>query len=191
MSTFYFTYGSDERFPYQGGWTEVETPTLKDARDLFRLVHPWRDPTVPIGNYSGVYTEEEFQKTGMPIEGNRGAFCHERISIMREPRKGVGRNLMKGSQTTFIRLLELLMDMARTNPENIILSDLRVSGSVLLNDGVEKLSRALALPSTQYETDADEKGPLWFTIGAFNDVEIIQVDPFDEFCQPLTLEDEA
>ena len=188
MATFYFTYGSDERFPYQGGWTEVEAPTLKDACGLFRLVHPRRDPTVPIGNYSDVYTEEEFQKTDMSLYGNRGTHCHERISIMREPHEGVGGRLMQGSQTTFIRLLELLMDMARTNPENIILSDLRVSGSVLLNDGVEKLSRALALPSTQYETGADEKGPLWFTIGRVNDVEIIQVDPFDEFCQPPTLE---
>ena len=169
----------------------MEAPTLKDARDLFRLVHPWRDPTVPVDNYADVYTEDEFQNTTMWLRGNFRDCCHERISIMREPRKGVGGRLMKGSQTTFIRLLELLMDMARTNPENIILSDLRVSGSVLLNSGVEKLSRALALPSTQYETGADEKGPLWFTIGKFNDVEIIQVDPFDEFCQPPTSEDEA
>ena len=189
MATFYFTYGLDERYPYQGGWTEVEAPTLKDACDLFRLVHPWRDPEVPIGNYADVYTEEEFQDTTMWLKGNFRDRCHERVSIMREPRKGVGAHLMKGSQTTFIRLLELLMEMARTNPENILQSDLRVSGSVLLDGGAEALSRALALNSTLYETDADEKGPIWFTIGKFNDVEIIQVDPFDEFCQPPTLED--
>ena len=181
MSTFYFTYGSDERFPYQGGWSEVEAPTLKDACDLFRLAHPQRDPTVPVGNYAEVYTEEEFRETSMQFTGNRGARCHERISLMRQPHEGAGSRLFTNCfQPLFVRLLKVMTDMARTNPENILKSDLRVSGSILLNSGVEEVIEALDLPGTYYEEASDGKGPLLFTIGRFNDIEVLQVDPLED-----------
>ena len=181
MSTFYFTYGSDERFPYQGGWTEVEAPTLKDACYLFRLVHPQREPAVLVGNYADVYTEEEFRKTSMQFMGNRGARCHERISLMCQPCEGAGSRLFKNCfQPLFVRLLKVMTDMARTNPENIIKSDLRVSGSVLLNGGVEEVIETLDLPGAYYEKASDEKGPLLFTIGRFNDIEVLQVDPLED-----------
>ena len=180
MATFYFTFGSDERYPYQNGWVEVEAPTLKDAQGLYGLVYPGRNPDVPVGNYADVYTEEEFWKTEMAYQGNRGGRCHERLSLIREPREGVGKNLIWGPQKNCIRLMKILLDMARTNPSNIIKSDLRMSGSVLLNSGVEKLVNELGLMSAEYENAADEKGALRFTIAAFNDIEVLQVDPLED-----------
>ena len=40
MPKFYFTYGSDERFPFQYGWTEIEAPSRVLACDIFREYHP-------------------------------------------------------------------------------------------------------------------------------------------------------
>ena len=55
MAKFYFTYGTDEEFPFRGGWSEVEADNLSIAVEIFNLMHPKR-------------------KSG----------CHERISVTRE-----------------------------------------------------------------------------------------------------------
>ena len=173
MSIFYFTYGSDERFPYQGGWTEVEAPTLKDACDLFRLVHPWRDPTVPIGNYSDVYTEEEFRETDMPLYGNRGAYCHERIALNVEV-PGNQRKTSPGQWKKWALEMSLL-DAVCDSSANILEGNLAMSGSILLDSGIEDVARKLGLP-VEAEPDEDENGPFAFLVARMGGVEILQVD---------------
>ena len=176
MATFYFTYGSDERFPYQGGWTEVEAPTLKEACDLFRLVHPRRDPTVPIGNYSDVYTEEEFRETGMPLEGNRGACCHERIALNVEV-PGSQRNTSPGNRKAEPPEMPLL-EAVRDTSASVLESGLAMSGNILLDSGIEDVARKLGLP-VETEPDEDENGPFAFNVIRLGGVEALQID--DEY----------
>lgn len=78
---FYFTYGSDKRYPFQYGWTEIEAPSKALACAVFREFHPDRDPEVRCLNCSDVYTEEEFKETIEYMQVNYRDHCHERIRL--------------------------------------------------------------------------------------------------------------
>ena len=78
---FYFTYGTDLRFPFFGGWTEIEAPDKATACAAFRHYHPDRDPAVPCLNCAGVYTEEEFEDTTEFLQVNWRDHCQERITL--------------------------------------------------------------------------------------------------------------
>ena len=82
MAKFYFTYGSDEKFPYQYGWTEIEAPDIDTAIAAFRIYHPDRHQNTI--NCSFWYTEERFKKSNMAEIKIPGNFCHERITVTRE-----------------------------------------------------------------------------------------------------------
>lgn len=71
MDPWYFTYGSSPNFPYNGGWTTVIAECRQDAVKKFRMKHP--DKTQGIINCSDIYSIDDFRKTKMPIEGNRGS----------------------------------------------------------------------------------------------------------------------
>ena len=75
---FFYTFGSDEGFPFQGGWAEVTAPSIQDAHTIFRKRYPDRSPGIL--NCSDYYTEQQFNETGMLGTGNRGAFCHCKLS---------------------------------------------------------------------------------------------------------------
>lgn len=81
---FYYTYGTDSRFPFRGGWTEVTAPSRDIADQVFMAVHPPRDESQFL-NCSFVYGEESFRKTAMHQDGNYGKRCHERICITVTP----------------------------------------------------------------------------------------------------------
>ena len=81
METFYFTYGTDKNFPFQGGWTEVHAPDRNQAVALFRREHPDRSPGLV--NYSSIYTKKQFQDKVLPLYKDGDAFwsvCHECIT---------------------------------------------------------------------------------------------------------------
>lgn len=78
MKVFY-TFGSDERFPFQGGWVEVEADSMKQAHALYRTAYPDRVPGLL--NCADYYTEEQFVNTGMMETGNRGTYCHRKIKV--------------------------------------------------------------------------------------------------------------
>ena len=71
MPKFYFTYGTDPAYPFQGGWTEIEAPDPDKAGEIFSAVHP------------DIYSEDEFMDSEL-IDGNFGAYRHERITLTRE-----------------------------------------------------------------------------------------------------------
>lgn len=75
MPKFYFTYGTDKRYPFQGGWTEVEAGDANEACRIFRSFHP--DRTKGIVNCASIYSEEQFQQTEMYRSGNFDRYCHE------------------------------------------------------------------------------------------------------------------
>lgn len=81
METFYFTYGTDKNFPFQGGWTEVHAADRNQAVALFRREHPDRTPGVV--NCSSIYTEKQFQDKVLPLYKDGDTFwsvCHECIT---------------------------------------------------------------------------------------------------------------
>ena len=76
---FYFTFGTDKRYPYRGGWVLIHAPSLRVAVKIFRAVFP--EKTRGLLNCSDYYTEEQFEKTGMLENGNFGEFCHQEIHV--------------------------------------------------------------------------------------------------------------
>lgn len=84
MSKFYFTHGTDPRFPYRLGWTEVEAPNMEFAIELFKYYHPNR-PGSGCLNCAFYYTAEQFEvEDNIMLSGNFGDKCHERITLTRE-----------------------------------------------------------------------------------------------------------
>ena len=60
MSKVYFTFGSDERYPFgREDFVEVEAETFAVACEVFRAYHPSRPGSILI-NAAGIYTESEF-----------------------------------------------------------------------------------------------------------------------------------
>lgn len=75
----FYTFGTDEIYPYCGGWVEVEAPNLKKSHALFRKFFPDRIPGVlRCANY---YTEDAFFKTDMPATGNYNAGCYAKFRL--------------------------------------------------------------------------------------------------------------
>ena len=77
MKVFY-TFGSDNRFPFCGGWVEIDADNMKQAHAIFRACYPDSEPGIL--NCSDYYTEAQFNDSDMQSTGNRGAFCHRKLS---------------------------------------------------------------------------------------------------------------
>lgn len=81
MERFYFTFGSGEQFPFQGGWIEVWAQDISTAALAFKKIYP-NEENDSILNCADYYTEKQFQKTDM-FMGNRGKKC-QAILIVRD-----------------------------------------------------------------------------------------------------------
>ena len=85
MKTF-FCYGTNPKFPFRNGWTEVEAPDKGTAIEVFRLLHPDRTPGIV--NCSFIYSEEEFEESGLSTNPlflkDPDQYCHERVTFTRE-----------------------------------------------------------------------------------------------------------
>lgn len=77
---YYFTYETDNRFPFQSGWTEVEAESYDEAVEAFQAFHPNR-PGSDFINCAGIYGEKSFGRKRMAKEGNFGRKCVERIRV--------------------------------------------------------------------------------------------------------------
>ena len=193
MAKFYFTYGSDERFPYQRGWTEIEAPDMATACAAFRHFHPDSDPEAPCLNCAVIYTEAEFQNTVMYVQANYHDCCRERITmtLMREPLdedNEMGDVAMKPDKRKKKLLREIARKLASTAMTLFGLSIMRgvvilnvdaKNGSVLLDSGIEKFADIHDLP-IEIEPDEDENGSFAFRVVRLNGgIEVLQVD--DEY----------
>ena len=92
MVKYYFTYGSDEEFPYQSGWTEVVAEDLSMAIAAFKMFHPNRDGSNFI-NCDAYYEASVFEDSRVVAAvKNRGYGCWDRItaksSIVRKDEVG-------------------------------------------------------------------------------------------------------
>ena len=59
IQTFYYTFGTDEFYPFQKGWVEVKAEDRAHANAMYRQYFPDRTPGVL--NCSCTYSEEHFQ----------------------------------------------------------------------------------------------------------------------------------
>lgn len=75
MNKYYFTYGTAEYFPFQGGWTIVLAENRQQACDIFRIAHP--DRITGRLNCANYYSADYFEKTGM-LEGGQSWQIHTR-----------------------------------------------------------------------------------------------------------------
>ena len=74
--TFYYTFGSDEGFPFQGGWVEVNANNLGEANDMFRSYFADRNGAL---NCVFVYDSEEWAQTPMAQSDAPEQICHMKI----------------------------------------------------------------------------------------------------------------
>lgn len=82
---FYFTFGTDEKCPYRGGWVKIIAPDMHCAAEVFKALYPNpRENSSNILNCCSIYPEKQFKKSKMYLEGNLGYRCHETIIIKRE-----------------------------------------------------------------------------------------------------------
>ncbi len=88
---YYFTFGSDEDFPYYGGWVIIEAANETMARELFAIIYPNKHHTTL--NCAWVYSEEDFEQTDMFKKNNNlGSACHAHFKLMAfeyEPPKNI------------------------------------------------------------------------------------------------------
>ena len=73
MKKFYFTFGSDEKFPYQNGYIVIIAEKYQDAIEKFKNTYPSRTPGDTTLNYSFDYNEVEWDisknnKTQVPFK---------------------------------------------------------------------------------------------------------------------------
>lgn len=83
MPKFYFTYGLDMRYPFFGGWTEIEAPRQSDACTIFKMYHPDRPDSAGRLNCSGIFTENEFRDNKAYVDAHCGHICREKITLTR------------------------------------------------------------------------------------------------------------
>ena len=72
IHSYYFTFGTDERFPYQTGYVIIDAPNERCARDIFRMF--WPDRHENCLNCAFVYEEDEFMRSICAKEP-----CHAQI----------------------------------------------------------------------------------------------------------------
>ena len=78
---YYFTYGTDENFPFKGGWSEVWAKDIHQAVQIFNLVHP--NPSGTYVNCAFIYDDYDFTKTSMcKKDCNLGHGCWEIIDLI-------------------------------------------------------------------------------------------------------------
>jgi hypothetical protein len=81
MKKWFFTFGTDSKFPYQNGWIEIHADSINEALAKFETRFGDKAFVRPgIYNYAFDYTEERFIQTGMFKGGNFGFRCHEVIA---------------------------------------------------------------------------------------------------------------
>ena len=88
MAKFYFTYGTDPAFPYQGGWTEIEAEDLHRALSAFKTFHPNRNGS-ECYNFAFVYAEDAWENI-YDEKDYRDHKCREQITVAIDTEKHYG-----------------------------------------------------------------------------------------------------
>ena len=76
---FYYTFGTNPCFPFEGGWVEVLAVNRVEANAIFRHIFP--DAIKGFINCAFCYDENEFDESKMAKTGNLGNFCQRKLGI--------------------------------------------------------------------------------------------------------------
>ena len=76
---YFYTFGTDPRFPFEGGWVEVLAINQDEANSIFRHIFPGQRQGLL--NCAFSYTEEEFMRSKMAKQGNFGKFCQRKLGV--------------------------------------------------------------------------------------------------------------
>ena len=61
MKSYYFTFGSDEKFPFQNTYLIISgVDTMAQAINVFRSFYPDRDRDIPCYNASDCYSKDDW-----------------------------------------------------------------------------------------------------------------------------------
>lgn len=76
----YFTYGDNDLYPYNGGWTTISSPTVEVAAALHKGLHP---PQFVRGmDCANLFMEDTFESTRMyEDQDNHGSACQKYFKI--------------------------------------------------------------------------------------------------------------
>ena len=75
-NAYYFLFSESRDMPFPGGWAKVLAKNRREAKALFRAVHPDVN-LLPV--YEDFLTEREMDRTGKHSAGHRGHYCREVI----------------------------------------------------------------------------------------------------------------
>jgi len=78
MNRYFYTFGSDPKFPYQNGWVEIHADSLDEADKKFRTRFPDRPGHEGIMNFSFSYNEKRWGEMD-PEHTWTGYRCYEVI----------------------------------------------------------------------------------------------------------------
>lgn len=82
MAKFYYTYGTNEHHPFNGGWTEINADSRDIADKIFGIFHPNSPGKENYLNCAFIYDEKTFRNTEMGKRNcNLGAGCQECIDV--------------------------------------------------------------------------------------------------------------
>lgn len=104
---FYFTYGADSKFPYQGGWTEVRAENWTLAHLGFTTFHPNRKNSKLL-NCAGMYSEAEWARTEMARKNdNLGHARRDKITV------SVNRHFVMGAGNRYavVNTISIIQDV--------------------------------------------------------------------------------
>ena len=74
MERYYFTFGMNPHYLFEGGWVEIQAPNIQAAAQIFKAYYPNPEDSETL-NCADYYTEDQFARSGMH-NGNLGAKCH-------------------------------------------------------------------------------------------------------------------
>ena len=77
LNDFYYTFGSDNKYPYCRGWVKVRAMNWEEAHEKFRTRFPDRHEDTL--NCAFFYTADGFMKSSMASGRYPDEFCHEVI----------------------------------------------------------------------------------------------------------------
>lgn len=81
---YYFTFGTNEKFPYQNGYVKVRASNRSEAVEKFNAKYPPIDKSGLV-NCAFIYNQEEFDKANLNVKANIPwcasifNYCHDEI----------------------------------------------------------------------------------------------------------------
>lgn len=81
-STVIFTFGTNEKFPFWGGWVQISAPSRRVCLKIFKALYPHPEDPKGTLNCAFYYDLDDFLESDMAKTGNFGKFCHKKWELV-------------------------------------------------------------------------------------------------------------